>query len=71
MADRLPGARRDFVGVLQDTKKAQAATRRPTSALRVGEWVIESRPAGLHITHGPSGETTLLAAAPTDEEVQA
>lgn len=68
MADRLQGTRTDLVGALIDIKKKAAAGQRPTSALRVGEWVLEARPTGLHITHGPSGQTTLLAAAPETTE---
>lgn len=68
MADRLPGARRDFVGVIQDTKRAVARTSRPTSTIRLGEWVLEARPTGLHATHGPTGTSQLLVAAPDTED---
>lgn len=68
MADRLPGARRDLPGVMGEIKRGVAAARRPTSAIRVGDWVLEARPGGLHITHGPSGTTKVLAEAPETEE---
>lgn len=54
----------------QAVNQAQAPLRRAArnrSTLTLGEWTLEARPDGLHVTHGPTGTATLLAPAPTDE----
>jgi len=72
VADRLPGTKKDLQSSLREHVRRVNATSRPTSTLVIGEWVLEARPTGLHITHGPTGTTSLLAAQPINtEEVQA
>ena len=53
----------------QAVNAAQAPLRRATrnrSTLTLGEWTLEARPDGLHVTHGPTGTATRLAAVPTE-----